>query len=272
MVNRLTVYIALEESKMNQLSGRRVVITGSSDGIGFGIATAFARNGANLWLVARNQDKLMKARETLQNYDVDVNLTSADLFEVGAAEQLAKEINAAWDEIHVLVNNAGTGRFRPFLQVKLEELDLQLNLNVRAPYLLTQNLLPGLIQAKGCIINISSYFAQRMLPDRPSTAYSLTKGALNSFTKALAYELGPLGVRVNAIAPGSVNTPIFQKNLSYLSPDEKTRFYELINMIYPLGRIGDPEDLGGIAVYLASDEAKWVTGAIFNIDGGLTTN
>lgn len=100
----------------------------------------------------------------------------------------------------------------------------------------------------------------------------MTKGAINSFTKALAFELGPRGVRVNAIAPGTVNTPLVQSNINRLSEEGKNKFYESIKIIYPLGRIGEPEDLGGIAVYLASDEAKWVTGSVISIDGGLTTS
>lgn len=186
-------------------------------------------------------------------------------------EKISKQILSEWNSIDILVNNVGTARFSPFSGVTESEYDLQLNLNVKAPYLLTQKLLPALKKAKGNVINISSYFAQKMLPGRPSSVYSLTKGAINSLTKALAYELGPEGVRVNAIAPGTVNTPLVRNTTDRLSEEQKTKFRESIKTIYPLGRIGEPEDLGGIAVYLASDEARWVTGSIFNIDGGLTT-
>jgi NAD(P)-dependent dehydrogenase (short-subunit alcohol dehydrogenase family) len=122
------------------------------------------------------------------------------------------------------------------------------------------------------VINISSYFARRMLPDRPSTAYSLTKGALESFTKALAFELGPRGVRVNAIAPGSVATPQLEENLQRLDEYAKDRFKAMIQSIYPLQTIGEPDDVANMAVFLASEKAKWITGGIFPVDGGLTTN
>jgi NAD(P)-dependent dehydrogenase (short-subunit alcohol dehydrogenase family) len=258
---------------MQQLAGRKAVVTGSSEGIGFGIASAFAQNGADLWLVARDKAKLEAACEKLAPYNTKVYFTCADLTDIQSAETLAAEISTTWEQIDVLVNNAGVARFTPFLKVTATELDLQLNLNVRVPYVLTQKLLPRLIPAQGCIINVSSYFAVRMMPGRPSTAYSLSKGAINAFTKALACELGSLGVRVNAIAPGTVRTPLFEDNITNrLSSEEKNKFDQLVKQIYPLGRIGEPEDLGGIAVYLASDAAKWVTGAIFNIDGGLTTN
>lgn len=111
-----------------------------------------------------------------------------------------------------------------------------------------------------------------MLVGRTTTAYSITKGALNSFTKSLAFEVGKLGVRVNAIAPGSVLTPQFERNLSALSPQGREAFEQMVQNIYPLGKIGSAQDIGEAAVFLASDAAKWVSGAIFAIDGGLTTN
>ena len=258
---------------MNQFGNYKVLITGSSEGIGFGIAEAFAGNGADVWLVARNQSKLQMAREKLAKYNVDVRLTAIDLLEERVSTHLASAIAEQWKFLNVLVNNAGVARFTAFSEVSTAELDLQLNLNVKVPYQLTQSLLSQLLQTKGCVINISSYFARRMIPGKPSTAYSLTKGAINSFTKSLASELGSGGVRVNAIAPGTVNTPMYERNIvQNASPAEMAAFEQLIQTVYPLQRIGEPEDIGNMAVYLASDAAKWVTGAIFNVDGGLTTN
>ena len=249
----------------------KALITGSSEGIGFGIAEAFARDGADVWLVARNQEKLETAKEKLAQYDVEIRFTAIDLSTEGAAKHLAKAVTQGWETLNVLVNNVGVARFTPFSQVSTDELNLQLNLNVKVPYQLTQLLLPKLIETKGCIINISSYFAQRMIPGKPSTAYSLTKGAINSLTKSLAIELGSSNVRVNAIAPGTVKTPMYERNIVQSSTTERETFEKLVQ-IYPLQRIGEPEDIGNAALYLASDAAKWITGAIFNIDGGLTTN
>jgi NAD(P)-dependent dehydrogenase (short-subunit alcohol dehydrogenase family) len=111
-----------------------------------------------------------------------------------------------------------------------------------------------------------------MLPGRPSTAYSLSKGAIDAFTKSLAYEAGPRGVRVNAIAPGTVNTALVQAVIARLTEEGKAKFSEMVKTIYPLGRIGEPDDVSGAAVFLASDEARWITGTILAVDGGLTTN
>ena len=111
-----------------------------------------------------------------------------------------------------------------------------------------------------------------MLPDRPSSMYSLTKGGLDSLTKALAFELGPKQIRVNAIAPGSVNTPLFINNMEKLNTEQKQTFNEKISQLYPLNRIGNTEDIANLALFISSPMAAWMTGSIVNIDGGLTTH
>jgi NAD(P)-dependent dehydrogenase (short-subunit alcohol dehydrogenase family) len=248
------------------------VITGGSDGIGFGIANAFAQNNASIFLVARDERKLEKSALALSSLGVDVKFLAADLSSSQAVKKTAEAILNVWPEIDVLVNNAGIARFSLFIETNEADLDLHLNLNVKAPYFLSQQLFGALAARKGSVINISSYFSHRMLPGRPSTVYSLTKGAIDAFTKALAYEAGPHGVRVNAIAPGTVNTPLVQTNIDRLTEEGKTKFGEMIKTIYPLGRIGEPDDVSGAAVFLASDQARWITGAILAVDGGLTTN
>ena len=254
------------------LSNKRTVVTGGSDGIGLGIAKAFAQNGASVLLVARDEGKLRESAAALSSFGVEVKVLSADLSDAVAVKKTAQNILSIWPEVDVLVNNAGIARFTPFAETDEADLDLHLNLNVKAPYILTQQLLNALAARKGVVINISSYFSHRMLPGRPSTAYSLTKGAIDAFTKALAYEAGPQGVRVNAIAPGTVNTPLVQSNIDRLTDEGKTKFAEMIKTIYPLGRVGEPDDISGAAVFLASDQARWITGAILAVDGGLTTN
>ena len=111
-----------------------------------------------------------------------------------------------------------------------------------------------------------------MLPNRATTVYSATKGALNSFTKALAFEVGHLGVRVNAIAPGSISTPQFNRNLQALTAEKQATFQTMVKEIYPLQHIGTAKDIAQAAVFLASENASWITGTILAVDGGLTTN
>lgn len=258
---------------MKNLNNKNAVITGGSDGIGLGIAKAFAREGANLLLIGKDPEKLQRAQQELLNeFGVQVHTLSADLSKTETVTEVVKDIERLLPTVDILVNNAGLGKFVPFEQVDNTLYDAHFNLNVKAPYFLTQGLLPALVKSKGNVINISSYFAHRMLPNRATTVYSATKGALNSFTKALAFEVGQLGVRVNAIAPGSISTPQFNRNLQALTPEKQAAFETMVKEIYPLQHIGTPEDIAKACVFLASDKASWITGTVLAVDGGLTTN
>ena len=258
---------------MKNLNNKNAVITGGSDGIGLGIAKAFAREGANLLLIGKDPEKLQRAQQELLNeFGVQVHTLSADLSKTETVTEVVKDIERLLPTVDILVNNAGLGKFVPFEQVDNTLYDAHFNLNIKAPYFLTQSLLPALVKSKGNVINISSYFAHRMLPNRATTVYSATKGALNSFTKALAFEVGHLGVRVNAIAPGSISTPQFNRNLQALTPEKQAAFETMVKEIYPLQHIGTPEDIAKACVFLASDNASWITGTVLAVDGGLTTN
>lgn len=255
-----------------RLKSKTALITGGSDGIGFGIAEALASEGADLVIVARDREKLALKKDYLKKYNVKIIPLSADLSNQESVSMIVKEVRAKDIQIDILVNNAAIARFVPFLATDEQLLDSHWYLNAKVPYLLTQAFLDDLISSQGNVINISSYFAKRMLLDRPSTAYSMTKGALESFTKALAFELGSRGVRVNAIAPGVVITPQVKRNLDLLSASARDRFYEMNKYIYPLQTLGEPKDIANMVVFLASDQAKWITGGVFSVDGGLTTN
>ena len=258
---------------MKNLNNKNAVITGGSDGIGLGIARAFAREGANLLLIGKDPEKLQRAQQELLNeFGVQVHTLSADLSKTETVTEVVKDIERLLSTVDILVNNAGLGKFVPFEQVDSTLYDAHFNLNVKAPYFLTQSLLPALVKSKGNVINISSYFAHRMLPNRATTVYSATKGALNSFTKALAFEVGQLGVRVNGVAPGSISTPQFNRNLQALTPEKQVAFETMVKEIYPLQHIGTPEDIAKACVFLASDNASWITGTVLAVDGGLTTN
>ena len=258
---------------MKNLNNKNAVITGGSDGIGLGIAKAFAREGANLLLIGKDPEKLQRAQQELLNeFGVQVHTLSADLSKTETVTEVVKDIERLLPAVDILVNNAGLARFVPFEQVDDALYDAHFNLNVKAPYFLTQGLLPALVKSKGNVINISSYSVHRMLPNRAATVYSATKGALNSFTIALAFEVGHLGVRVNAIAPGNISTPQFNRNLQALTPEKQAAFEAMVKEIYPLQHIGTPEDIAKACVFLASDNASWITGTVLAVDGGLTTN
>lgn len=255
-----------------RLSNRHALVTGSSTGIGLAIARQFASEGAHVWLVGRDEEKLGDVVNTLRADGANVEAAAIDLLGPDGIERLAAQLAGRWPQLDVLVNNAGMARFTPFADVSPEELDAQVRLNMLVPYLLTQRLLPQLVAARGSVINISSTSAHRLIPGRPASAYAMTKGGLNSLTKALALELGPQGVRVNAIAPGTIKTGLTEKLIASMTDERRQAYERFVAESFALGRLGEPEEVAHLAVHLASDEARWTTGSVFVVDGGLSTN
>ena len=254
-----------------RLQGKRALVTGGADGIGLAIAEALAREGADLLIVGRDAGKLATARETIANAaeNAAIETLSADLATSAGIEAVASHSGQTGRPLDILVNNAGVAYLVPFETVSAEQFQHSFALNVTAAFFLTQRLLPHL-RAGSSIINISSYFASKMIPKRPSSLYSLSKGALNSLTKSLAFELGPRGIRVNAIAPGTIDTAMRRKSIVNLPAEAQAELKAYVERSYPLGRIGRPSDVAGMAVHLASDEAAWTSGGIFAVDGGYT--
>lgn len=245
------------------------LVTGGSEGLGLAIADALAADGANLILVARNHDKLQAAAKELGRHGTTVHTVSADLTALDAPARIAEQVGNLSDRVDTLVNNVGTAHFASLADTTIDAMNTMWHLNVQVPLLLSQHMLPALLNGHGSIINISSYWAHKMVAGRHSAAYSATRGALNSMTLALANELGPQGVRVNAIAPGAVHTPNYER--SYLAPmtaEQRAVHDQQIEHSYPMGRLGTAHDIATAAAYLAS--AQWTTGTILAVDGGLT--
>jgi len=202
-----------------RLHGKRALVTGGSDGIGLAIAEAFLREGADVLIVGRDAGKLEAARGALAKAakgGAAVEALSADLATSAGIDTVVAWANGSSWPLDILVNNAGVAYLVPFETVSEDQFQHSFALNVTAAFFLTQRLLPRL-GASASIINISSYFANKMIPKRPSSLYSLSKGALNSLTKSLAFELGPRGIRVNAIAPGTIDTAMRRKSRKTIS-------------------------------------------------------
>lgn len=250
-----------------RLSGKFAVVTGGSSGIGFAIAKAYVREGAEVGIVGSNLDRLESALASLGS---GASAISADLATEEGVKTVIDAIAAAHRTIDTLVNNAGRAFLAPFETVERADYEALMALNVTAPYFLTQGLLPHMRVPGASVINLSSYFADKNIPGRPSSPYSISKGAMDALTKTLAFELGPLGIRVNAIAPGTTQTQMRRNTVENLPPDERKALERYVEASYPLGRIGEPEDFAGLAIHLASEEAAWTSGAVIAVDGGYT--
>lgn len=247
------------------------VVTGGTDGIGFAIADRFARAGSNVVVIGKEQHLCDQAKARLDAHDVNVVAACIDFSKQDAIRKVVEAVRSETNAVDTLVNNVGMIRFTPLSAATPGEFDDFININIRPAFFLTQAFLPDLKVRKGSVINMTSYFATKMLPDRPSTLYSMTKGAIKSLTTAMAYELGPEGIRVNAIAPGTVSSPGRSAEILKMPIDAQERLAEYNHRSYPIGRIGDPEDVANLAFFLASKEASWITGSTMVVDGGLTT-
>lgn len=245
---------------MFNFHNQHVLVTGGTSGIGLTIAERFQQAGAKVTIIGRSKTKLANLT-TFKTICLDLSDQQALL----AIRDLVNE------PVDHLINNAAIAKFIPFSECTPEQLNEHISVNLAAPFLLTQQLLP-LLRGGSSILNISSYFSKKMIHACPSSMYSLTKGGLDSLTKSLAFELGSKQIRVNAIAPGSTKTPLFESNINKLPADKKAEFEQRIPHLYPLGRIGSTEDIANLALFLCSPLADWITGSIVNIDGGLTAH
>jgi len=237
------------------LDGKVAVVSGASSGIGAAIARAMSDAGAKLVVTARDEERLESCANDLGEHRV----VAVDIGADEAPERIVAEALDAFGALDILVHSAGIFWPKPFAEAPLDDFDEQFRVNVRAPYALTQAALPHL-QPDGVVIFVSSIAGHVGFPN--STAYCGTKGAIELITKSLAMELAPLGVRVNAIAPGNVHTPM---NAGFFeSPDYERAMIDRT----PCGRVGVVEDIAPVAVFLASEAARYIHGESILVDGG----
>lgn len=251
-----------------RLEDKIALITGATGSIGNSIARLFAKEGASLILLGRNQNKLKSLSNDLTNkYDIEVFSIKTDITseeEVQAAVNLS--INK-FDRIDVLVNNAGFTNdpieFHKTTDDLWEEL---INTNLMGTFRVTRAVLPFMMERKyGSIVNVSSVAGMRAMDKVPLTVYNSTKAGVIMFTKSIALEYAEYNIRCNCVCPGTVRSKFLEPYLD----DEQAR--KVLNKAQPLGRIGEPEDVAYAILYVASDEASWITGTTIVIDGGLST-
>lgn len=252
---------------MGLLAGKTAIVTGSSQGIGQGIAERLAREGANV--VVDYIGAPIGANATLdviRNAGGKGIIAEADVSQVTAVRALVDEAWKAFGSADILVNNAGMEHKSAFWETSEADYDRILSVNLKGPFFLTQAFVQRLRDAKkpGRIINISSVHEDMAFPG--FATYCTSKGGLRMMMRDLAVELGPLGITINNVAPGAISTPI---NTALLQ--NKPKLDALIQKI-PLGHLGTVEDVAGLVAFLASDDAAYINGSTFVIDGGLMRN
>ncbi|HEU4833542.1 MAG TPA: glucose 1-dehydrogenase [Pyrinomonadaceae bacterium] len=247
-----------------QFTGKVAFITGATSGIGQACAMAFATAGAKVVCVGRKEDALKELEQQIRETGSEALTISADLAREDEADRAVQHAVGAFGGIDVLVNAAGHISSGTIENTSLTAWDDMMNVNVRAAFVLMQKLAPSLIERRGNIVNISSVTGLRAFPG--VLAYCVSKAALDQLTRCASLELAAKGVRVNAVNPGVVVTQIHKRG--GMSEEAYAAFLEHSKTTHPLGRTGRPEEIASLVLFLASDDASWITGATYSIDGG----
>jgi len=249
------------------LKGKVAIITGSSGGIGAETAVHFAELGASVTITGRKEDKLNEVKGRIEKAGGKALVIVGDVTKDETRQKLINDTVKTFGKLDVLVNNAGAGVMAQVHEGKLDQLDWVMDLNVRSVVAMCTLALPHLQKTKGSIINISSVAALV-----PSGFYGMSKAALDHYTKSLAGEVGPMGVRVNSVNPAAVETNFLEGVLPNCSEDMKNLFYEKVASGYPLQKVGHSINIAKAIAFFASEESEWTTGSILVVDGGMMSS
>ena len=248
---------------MNRLQGKRLLITGGTTGIGLETAKQFLAEGARVVVTGQNPDTLAQAQQEL---GAEVIVVKSDAGRVDEQQQLVSEIDRVFGQLDGVFINAGIAIFQPFEQWDEAAFDLQIAVNFKGPYFLIQSLLPILANPTSIVLN-TSINAHIGMPN--SSVYSASKAAMISLAKTLSGELVERGIRVNAISPGPIATPILSK--SGLPAEAILQVADMLRSQIPLRRFGEPMEIAKAVVFLISDESSFMLGSEMIIDGGRST-
>jgi glucose 1-dehydrogenase len=251
----------------NRLNGKAVAVTGGDQGIGRAIVERLAQEGADVALCYRaNKAGADEVVAAVQKWGRNAAAIQCDVGKVADGQRFVAEAVQQLGRVDILVNNAGLERRADFWDVTEQDYDTVLNVNLKGPFFVTQAFVKHRMQAKagGKVVNISSVHEE--LPFPHFTSYCASKGGIKMMTRNLSIELAPLGITINSIAPGAIETPINKNLLS-----DPVKLKSVLENI-PLKRLGKPEDVASVAAFLSSSESDYVTGTTYFVDGGLTWN
>ena len=250
---------------MGGMKGKVAVITGAGGGVGRAISKRLASEGCKVVLIGRNRDKLAKVGSEISDKQ-NVLTVATDITKEAEVLSAMEQTISSFDRIDILVNNAGTitdpSPFHESLDDHWNEL---IDTNLIGTFRMTKAVIPIMMKnGGGNIVNISSVLGMRSIPKVPLSVYGATKAGVIMFTKSIAVEYGQHGIRSNCVCPSTIRSSIIEPYLQ--DPDAK----KILESNFPLRRIGDPEDIAGAVAYLCSEDARWVTGTVLMVDGGVS--
>jgi NAD(P)-dependent dehydrogenase (short-subunit alcohol dehydrogenase family) len=247
-----------------RLQNQVAIVTGAGRGIGRGIAEVFAKEGAKVVIATLKEDEGQETLESIRNAGGEAVVVQTDVSDEVSVKAMIATTLGIYGRINTLVNNAGITLFKPLFEATLEDWELIVGVDLKGVFLCSKYAALEMQHQGGSIINISSNHAKAALPN--ADIYGAAKAGVNGMTRAMAVSLGKYGIRVNAIMPGFTATPHYY---NWLSSIEGNNLEEEINFLHPTGRVTTPEDIGKLAVYLASEDSKNMTGAELALDGGM---